>query len=178
MSRHHHPTTFQDSANGRNIASGKFAAVYVAHGSYQWTRSDVDRMAGVFGISENPDPLAAKLARCIAVEPGAGTVSSVVGFLKERASHGHKDGMIYCDQADLPACVNAAHGAGLHPFFWVAAPGKSVDECRALQGSTGLGHALVAVQNEWFTGYDQSVILQPDSPAMHFTPPHSFHPTG
>lgn len=177
-SRHHKPKTFQDAAEGYNIASGKLAAVYVAHGSYQWSRQDVDRMAGVFGVSENPDPNAARFARCIAVEPGAGTVASVPGFLEQRFRLGHKDGMVYCDQSDLPACRSVAANAGFHPYFWVAAPGKSLAECVALAGSTGLGNMLVAVQNEWFTAYDQSVVLQPDSPAMHFTPPRDFHPTG
>lgn len=177
MSRHH-PLTFQDAATGSNIASGKLAAVYVAHGSYQWSKYDVDRMAGVFGISENSDPGAARLARCIAVEPGAGTVGSVVGFLRERRNLGHHDGMIYCDQADLPACRDTAHKAGFEPAFWVAAPGKNLDECKALAQTLGLGDALVAVQNEWFTGYDQSVILQPGAPAMQFTRPRAFHATG
>lgn len=177
-SRHHHPTTFQDSANGRNIASGKLAAVYVAHGSYQWSQYDVNRMAGVFGVSENSDPGAAQLARCIAVEPGAGSAGSVVGFLRERRGLGHHDGLIYCDQSDLPACRDAAHGSGFEPGFWVAAPGKTLDECRALAGELGLGAELVAVQNYWGPGYDQSVILQPGHPSMQFTRDHRFHATG
>lgn len=177
MSRHHHPTTFQDSANGHNIASGKYAGVYVAHGSFQWSERDVDRMAGVFGISENSDPGAAKLARCIATEPGAAVAGAVPQFCHERRALGHHDYLSYSDQADWEEIERDCIDAGIYPAWWIAAPGKTHAECADLR-SPIRGIQPVAVQNEWHAGYDQSVILQPGHPAMQFTPPHHFHATG
>lgn len=176
MSRQH-VLTFQDSAEGRNIASGKYAGVYVAHGSFQWSQFDVDRMAGVFGICEASDSGAAHLARCIATEPGAAVPGAVPGFVEERHALGHRDSLSYSDQNDWEAIEKDCIDAGVYPWWWIAAPGKSLDECRAMR-SPIRGVQPVAVQNFWGNGFDQSVVLRPGSPAMQFTPPHEFHATG
>jgi hypothetical protein len=177
VSRHNHPTTFQDSANARSIASGKYAAVYVAHGSYQWAQRDVQRMAGVFGVSENPDPEAAHLARCMAVEQGAARPQDMPQFIRNRHALGHNDALSYSSRADWQAIEQACIDAGVYPWWWIAAPGLSLTECRALRSPIRRVQP-VAVQNQWFQGYDESVILRPSSPAMQFTPPAHFHGTG
>lgn len=172
-----HPLTFQDSAEGRNIASGKLAAVYVAHGSYQWTPFDVHRMAGVFGVCENSDTQSAHLARCIATEKGAAIPQAVPAFIIERHHLGHNDGLSYSDQSDWEQIEQDCIDHGTYPWWWIAAPGLTPAQCAELR-SPIRGVQPVAVQNEWHAGYDQSIILRPDSPAMHFTPPHQFHATG
>jgi hypothetical protein len=178
MSHKRHATTFQDATTGRNIASGKLAAVYVEYGSYQWTDADVDRMAGVFGIATGGNPSQdAHLARCCDTEPQAFTPGMVPEFIKARMALGHRDAMCYCDQSEWEEIEKDCIAAGVYPWWWIACPGKSVAEAQALR-SLVKGIQPVAAQNLWTQGYDESVILRPSTPAMQFVPPHKFHSTG
>lgn len=178
MSHRQHPTTFRDATSGQNIASGLLAAVYVEFGSYQWAQHDIDRMAGVFGIVTGGDPHHdAHLARCCDTEPKAFTPGRVPLFLQARIDLGHRDGMSYNDESEWGQIEQDCIDKRVYPYWWIAAPGKSPAECAALR-SPIRGVQPVAVQNYWGQAYDQSIILQPNTPAMQFTSPSHFHGTG
>lgn len=168
MQRHHNPH-FYDSAEPRNVPSGALAAVYVAHGSFQWDQHDVDRMRGVFGVSENPDRDAARLARCIAIEPHAGNPEDAPRFLDIR--HGelhHHDGTVYVNRSNWDEVEALCLDAGHRPRWWVSTL-DGTTEVRSKRGTLPW-----AVQYGTLHGADLSICYG----VADFTLPHHFQATG
>lgn len=90
---------FYDSSEPAHVPSGVAAAYYV--GGFAWDKADIERMSRVFAITEVagfpgfPVEEAAKLARCIAVEPRACSLATAVEFGRARFALGYKDFTIY-----------------------------------------------------------------------------------
>lgn len=166
-----HQRTFYDATVPSNIPSGSLAGVYAGYGSYQWPQSEVDRMAGVFGIYTGTDPHGAVHARCCDVEPGADKPAMVAAFVKEREHLGHHDAISYSDESEWEAIEKACIDAGVYPAWWIASPGNN--DPAALRSPIRKVQP-VAVQNEWTNGFDRSVILGD----LRFTLPRFFQATG
>lgn len=166
-----HQLHFYDASEPRNVPSGVYAAVYVSQPDVAWPQAEVDRMRGVFGISESGEAGYAHRARCIAVEDGAAQPLDVVGFLQIRREHYGDRGMVYCDRSIWPTVEQVTIDHGLAPDWWIAAP--DIQDPGSLR-SEHHGTIPVAVQNIWRPGFDLSVVLG----VLHFTLPHHFNATG
>ena len=167
-----HRRRFYDAADPSSVPDHSLAAVYVnTDGSFAWPKKHVNRMRGVFGVSESGNASFARYARCVAVEPGAAEPSQVPGFLTARQGHGHHDGMCYVNLSNWAEVERVCLDHGLDPDWWVAHPGDGHPE--ELRSPIKHKHPI-AVQTIWTNAYDISVILGD----LKFTPPDQFHPTG
>lgn len=152
------PIHFYDAASPENVPSGVYAAVYV--NGFAWPEDEVKRMRKVIRVSVEREASWATHARVIDVENGAALPEDVVPFLRERRSHGFRDGTAYVNRSnwdDVRERVESERKARPHielpAYYWVS----------TLDGTQDLDAWAVQYQGGMSAAFDLSVLKGADT---------------
>lgn len=164
---------FADSITPDSIPAEftRVAAYY--NGAYAWPREALARLTGGhILISVTGDPDAAEAARCIDVERWDATPEQSPEFVGARFGCGHRDALIYCSLATVPAVLHFNSPTDLHPWrLWLAdwtpdgrPPTRAdlVDRLHAQYGVTVPAWRIWGCQYASLGSYDASVLYAPD----------------